>query len=1647
MKIAFVAARAALSALAILAISCATIRFEAPPDGVWDAMGDFGEGLVPVQAKGLWGYADVYGKLAIAPQFAEARGFSGGRAAVRLKSKWGYIDTSGKYAVPPRYLEAGDYAMGLAAVKTAQGWGYVDPTGDVIVTPAYDEAGPFGDAGSSGDLAPVRLGQRWGYIDRSGRVAIGFMYKGAGAFSRGLAPAASLADDDEWGYIDRSGRYAIQPGFDGARPFSGDRALVLLDGYWGYIDDGGKLAVNPRFESALDFAEELAPARSGGLWGLIDRGGNWRTEPRYAAIGPFRDGWARASLDSGRDILIDEGGGSSWLEAEPGRDAARVSPSLGASGQGRTVRLQVLDYFSNGKVANFKIKEALGEEGRYDLNASTGPDGVAELTLASGTKVVFCRNDGYFDLPLDVSDGASSYSIKALSSAFELPRIDELLLSRQDGEEKKAVNVLFQQEEFECLKPVKSHIEFRVFEGKFSGKVKKYFLQQGSKRVESSDRSFDLDVGSTFSVGGLIHAGVVIDYLDTAIVTKTLLVVRDPAILRKPIAGPPDFGVKIPDKEKAGYTLSGLAKWEFPPFLGGITGGVQYLPANVPPLNFNVEYGDDKVRITIGVAAEKAKGKWDYVKRTIDQIKEGAGKWDQAAANAAKSFGQQAKRNGSGTLAGSAGGLGYIELKWDGGLKLVDGVLMLYSGIDAEYTTYWFLYVPIYVSLGAGGKISIMFQANRTGSPTLEDFFTNVTFSFEPYVDLEAGVGVKGLASIGIALNASLPMAVKTKPFAFTGNLVLDFMLRLRFLYVFSITKELAKYSLGLWDLKSGAEGSGSPDAGPQVASGPPGFLAPPGYAGPLLPKDSDETFREGLVLEDQDYAGTGRWVGDSAPPAYTIGEGPPISHQPIKENILPGSEPFLILHDGVEFLFWIDNAGLGRSSSDRSVLMFSRRASDGSWPTGQAVDDDGTGDYDFSVVERSGELYVAWQNSTLAFREDWKNKTFKEVGEKIAKNSEIKYAAYDEAKRAFGSPHSLRPHPGQLHAKPRLAADGSDLMLAFELNSDADPLLEKASSTAIECYSIPGGKLLRRVQPAQRLIGYDAIVSGGAPYVVALEDEDGSLNTIDDRAATIYCGARFNGSVIRGSSSSWKGRISNPRIVKWRGSYVLFCFESDAQGRGNYRYTENLLSPELFRTLEFWEYTWTWKQVFDSNRASSEDFSLLKGPGDSLGILYLDSTVQAGEREATLQSSPTCIVWDPEGGKWSLPVRAWLAAPDPVRRAEAPQGLWHAADHIDVAYRSLPAEPKEGEASPPTNLDLATIAVVPDLKIGPASLLRYFEPADIGNLIRFDVEVLNQGLAPARGLFTNLWSKSTNVEWEGMGYDKAYKHAVLRPGERALVHMAYRVTSFDGRTVPSFSVAVRSLGKERELYTENNTAEVKLVDPVLAFGPISMSRDRYARTIEVELQNKSPVRIEDIRLSLKDGDSDVAPPIAVGTLMPNKNYKARFSIDIVRDLRWGEDSQKALRLEASSGDIHSGPKRVEACVVVNPYKYPPFSLAIFGARTSGSNYVWVDAAATNVYPDERSGSLAIEVLDENDKPTGDPRIVELRKVPAGGTRLVSEIFRTPKPVREGYKVRVSMPNSQKALPGDVATGGLAAPGGDPEPVEAPVLSNEGRLP
>ena len=79
--------------------------------------------IAPLQnKKGLWGYADEYGKFLIKPVFTQALPFEGDVARVCIGNLWGVIGNNGLFVVNPRYDAINQFSEENIAIAVKDGF-------------------------------------------------------------------------------------------------------------------------------------------------------------------------------------------------------------------------------------------------------------------------------------------------------------------------------------------------------------------------------------------------------------------------------------------------------------------------------------------------------------------------------------------------------------------------------------------------------------------------------------------------------------------------------------------------------------------------------------------------------------------------------------------------------------------------------------------------------------------------------------------------------------------------------------------------------------------------------------------------------------------------------------------------------------------------------------------------------------------------------------------------------------------------------------------------------------------------------------------------------------------------------------------------------------------------------------------------------------------------------------------------------------------------------------------------------------------------------------------------------------------------------------------------------------------------------------
>jgi hypothetical protein len=320
---------------------------------IFDSVGDFSEGLIPVRIEKEWGFINKKGEIVIKPKFKDIGVFINGLSLGEIGEKepiFGFIDKTGEWVIPPKYFYAEPFSEGLAPViyycdssqdPNNTAYGYIDKSDTFIIPPQFQNAHSFyeglalvtedtleykkwlrllrkkrfsGEPLTNEDVEFNGYPTYFRYIDKKGKVVIKApnAYH-ARSFNEGLA-AVEL--DEGWGFIDKTGKIVISTMYGGVGNFHEGICAVLLTtkrgGKMGYIDKKGNLSIPLKFADAGSFQDGIAPASLNyylgkGEWGYIDKTGKFVIEPIYDSVGYFYDGLAWATIGK-RKFYIDKTG-------------------------------------------------------------------------------------------------------------------------------------------------------------------------------------------------------------------------------------------------------------------------------------------------------------------------------------------------------------------------------------------------------------------------------------------------------------------------------------------------------------------------------------------------------------------------------------------------------------------------------------------------------------------------------------------------------------------------------------------------------------------------------------------------------------------------------------------------------------------------------------------------------------------------------------------------------------------------------------------------------------------------------------------------------------------------------------------------------------------------------------------------------------------------------------------------------------------------------------------------------------------------------------------------------------------------------------------------------------------------------------------
>jgi len=244
----------------------------------------FHQGLAAVllgsthDAKGLWGFIEPSGRIAINPAFSQVNSFVNGLAAAKKNDLYGYIDTKGNWVIEPRFSRATDFnSQGTALVVTDNRLALVDRKGAIIKTLPFAASLDSTGFVNGQPLASVQVQVSPALWD--------------------AATGRSLALPDDVMNIEQP-----QSGLIPAQ-----KRDSANSGYWGYLDDNGEWAIDPIKLKTRDLPilnGDVVAVKNKNGWAFFDKLGVSLNKEQYKSVRPLGSGsWVVTDSNNNQQLL------------------------------------------------------------------------------------------------------------------------------------------------------------------------------------------------------------------------------------------------------------------------------------------------------------------------------------------------------------------------------------------------------------------------------------------------------------------------------------------------------------------------------------------------------------------------------------------------------------------------------------------------------------------------------------------------------------------------------------------------------------------------------------------------------------------------------------------------------------------------------------------------------------------------------------------------------------------------------------------------------------------------------------------------------------------------------------------------------------------------------------------------------------------------------------------------------------------------------------------------------------------------------------------------------------------------------------------------------------------------------------------------
>lgn len=267
-----------------------------------------------------WGYKDNKGNNVVSPCWDYADVFHEGFAIVRNdKGLYGFLNSDGQMALECQYEEAMKFIDGVALVKTKVGnWEHINCKGELLHNCPWIDVYPYSEG-----LAAVRkpindvdkicgITARYGFINEERELVIPCDYSQVSSFRDGYARVTDVFGN--CGFINKEGK--IMHFLDIVEPYNNPENVIPLPKEWAKNNDlsiinpfNFDLSGNPQEIRSLYFKEGLAIVLgNNGKMGFINSKGKLVIPCKWSSAYNFHDGLAFVSDEKQNEFMPPKGG-------------------------------------------------------------------------------------------------------------------------------------------------------------------------------------------------------------------------------------------------------------------------------------------------------------------------------------------------------------------------------------------------------------------------------------------------------------------------------------------------------------------------------------------------------------------------------------------------------------------------------------------------------------------------------------------------------------------------------------------------------------------------------------------------------------------------------------------------------------------------------------------------------------------------------------------------------------------------------------------------------------------------------------------------------------------------------------------------------------------------------------------------------------------------------------------------------------------------------------------------------------------------------------------------------------------------------------------------------------------------------------------